>query len=140
MAEVTKTILRRVGRTLEWFIVGQMARQMPPEDRLFLFYEVVSGQRDHDPRIERARANHGRGGYCIGDYTLVTVTREELQVVLDSPEWFARRIERCSPLASNEARCIVLEDGPAEPKIHIFNGRSARDVMPPSPSAGQQRR
>ena len=62
--------------------------------------------------------------------TLTAAASAELATVLDSPEWFARRIDRCSPLASNEARCIVLQDSEEEPSIHIFSGRSAHRVSP----------
>ena len=136
--DVSKELRRHVGRTLEWFIVGQMAKKLPPEERFFLLYEVSPGKKTHDPRIERARKHHGRGGFCIGDYTLVTVDRPKLSRVLGSPEWFAERLDRASKLALNEARCVVLRDDVStEPLILIFNARAVhRPSVDPDPTDG----
>jgi hypothetical protein len=124
MAPVSKELRRRVARTLEWFIVGQMAKGIPPADRLFLLYEVAPGVTKHDARIRRARKNHGRGGFCIGEFTLVTIDRASLAKVVGWDEWMEARVDGGSPLAPNEARCIVILDGPEEPEIVIFNARS----------------
>ena len=126
MGEVSKDLRRLVGRTLEWFIVGQMARKVPPEERFFLLYEVLPGKKTpHAPRVQLARKHHGRGGFCIGNFTLVTITHAELARVVGSAAWVTERLERGSRLAPNEARCVVLRDDAAEePQVLIFSARS----------------
>jgi hypothetical protein len=131
MAQVSKELRRRVARTLEWFIVGQMGKNIAPEDRLFLLYEVSPERTKHDPRVQRAQRHHGRGGFCIGDFTLVTINHAHLARVVGSSEWMKTRVDHGSKLAWNEARCVVLQDTDDEPEIVIFSARSIhRDPAP----------
>ena len=130
MPAVSKELRRRVARTLEWFIVGHMANKVPPEERLFLLYEVTPGETKHHPLVQRARKFHGRGGFCIGDFTLVGVKRAQLARVIGLTEWMEQRIDRPSPLAPNEARCVVIQDRDHEPEIIIFGARAVQHHVP----------
>jgi hypothetical protein len=116
-----------LARTTEWFIVGQIAKEIPPSERLFLLYEV-RGPRSSHPLIKKARRDHAVGR-CIDDYVLVTITRGQLEVLLESPEWIARHLGDGAELLANQARCITLsEDSPAPSVVKL----EARAVNRPS--------
>ena len=123
---VSKDLRRRMGRALEWYIVGLIAKKVPPADRLYLLYEVSKARAKHHPRIERARAEHGRGMLWLGDFALVTVTRAELAAVVGTPAWMEAHIDGGVPLAENEGRCIVVRDVEEDPEVLIFDARGVR--------------
>ncbi len=120
---VSKDLRRRVGRALEWYITGQIAKKVPPAERLFLLYEVSEDVEEHHPRIQRAYVRHGRGQLWMGSFALVMVEREELARIIGSPEWVEKLIANGARLADNEGRCVVVRDLEQEPEILIFDVR-----------------
>jgi hypothetical protein len=127
MAGVSRNTIRRVARTTEWFIVSQIAKEIPPNERFFLLYEM-RGPRSSHPLIKKARRDYAVGR-CVDDYILVTVTRGQLEALLDMPEWFAQHIDGGEELLGHEARCITLsEDSPKPAVVKV----AARAVNRPS--------
>jgi hypothetical protein len=127
MAGVSRDTVRRVARTTEWFIVSQIAKEIPPGERFFLLYEM-RGKKSPHPLIAKARRDYAVGR-CVDDYILVTVTRGQLDALLDMPEWVATHIDGGEALLANEARCITLsEDSPKPSVIKV----AARAVNRPS--------
>jgi hypothetical protein len=115
MAGVSRDTIRRVARTTEWFIVSQIAKEIPPRERFFLLYEM-RGKKSGHPIIARARRDHAVGR-CVDDYILVTVTRGQLEALLDLPEWFASHIDRGEELLPNEARCVAISEDSPKPSV-----------------------
>jgi hypothetical protein len=132
MSEISRATIRRVARTTEYFIVGQIARKVPPSDRLFLVFELdPKKKRNHDPRVERARKKHERGGYCIDTCVLATVTREQVRTVLADAPWVRDNLGEEDRLASNQARCVLLSDDERPPRVVILTARAVnRPVVP----------
>jgi hypothetical protein len=115
MAGVSRDTIRRVARTTEWFIVSQIAKEIPPSERFFLLYEM-RGPRSTHPLILKARRDYAVGR-CVDDYILVTVTRGQLEALLGMPEWFADHVDRGGELLANEARCIALSEDSPKPAV-----------------------
>ncbi|HEY2511422.1 MAG TPA: hypothetical protein VGI39_11225 [Polyangiaceae bacterium] len=125
MSEITRATIRRAARTTEYFIVGQIARKIPPSDRFFLLFELDPlKNKKHDPRVERARKKHERGGYCIDTCILAIVTRAQVQSVVASPEWSEAHLGQDERLSSNQARCVVLADDDRAPQIVVLTARA----------------
>jgi hypothetical protein len=132
MAGITHATVRRAARTTEYFIVGQIARKVAPSDRFFLLFEVDPlRRRNHDPRVERARKRHERGGYCIDSCVLAILTRKQMCAVLDAPEWAAEHLAADATLAFNQARCIVLSDDARPPAVVVLSARAVNRPRPP---------
>lgn len=116
MAGVSRQTVRRLARTTEWFIVSQIAKEVPPSDRFFLLYEMA-GKRSPHPLIQKARRDYPQGR-CIDEYILVTVSRAQIEGLIDSPAWMAEQIDAAgAALQANEARCIVLSESEPAPTI-----------------------
>ncbi len=122
MAGVSRNTLRRVARTTEWFIVSQIAKEIPPSERFFLLYEM-RGPRSAHPLIKKARRDHPVGR-CVDDYVLVTVTRGQLEALLELPDWIANHLGDGSELLANEARCITLSEDLPKPEVVKVAARS----------------
>jgi len=131
MARIARHTIRRLGRTTEWFIVDQIAKKIPPPERFFLLYEM-RGSRATDPRVARARSRHAIGR-CIDEFILVTVTRAELEAVLDGAEWLAEGLTRVGSLNSNEALCVAITDDGTEPTLLRLAARAVnRPALAPA--------
>jgi hypothetical protein len=134
MSEIPRATVRRVARTTEYFIVGQIARKIPPAERFFLVFEIDSSKKQkkerHDPRVERAIKRHERGGYCIDACILATVTRAQLAVILGAPDWMDVNLSDRTRLESNQARCVLLSDDPRPPKVIVLTARAVNRPAP----------
>ena len=134
MSEITRATIRRAARAGEYFIVGQIARKIAPSDRFFLLFEIdPQRKRNHEPRVERARKKHERGGYCIDSCILAVATRAEIEAVLGSAEWSDAHLRQDDQLSANQARCIVLSDDERSPQVVVL---TARAVNRPSTGTG----
>lgn len=135
MSEITRATIRRAARTAEYFIVGQIARKIAPSERFFLLFEVDSLKKTkHDPRVERARKKHERGGYCIDSCILAVATRAEIEAVLGSAEWSDAHLGQDDQLSANQARCVALSDDDRSPQVVVL---TARAVNRPSAVANE---
>jgi hypothetical protein len=123
---VSKDLRRRVGRALEWYIIGLVAKNVPPAERLFLLYEVSEKAPEHHPRIRRAMERHGRAQLWMGEFALVGVTRAELEHVIGAPEWMDVHVSSGATLGENEGRCVIVRDLEQEPEVLVFDSRGSR--------------
>jgi hypothetical protein len=123
---VSKDLRRRVGRALEWHLTGQIAKKVPPSERLYLVYEVARPKGKSHPRVQRALDRHGRAQQWFGAFALVPVTHDELAYVVGSPEWVAKSVAKDAALADNEGRCVIVRDVEQEPEVLVFDARGAK--------------